>query len=237
MEYIPRQQLQLEILERNEFQTLPRLGFTMPAASDEYIHSRYRDGFQRLRRLNESLTGRVSSLEADVRSLTAHNGELLANYSTDLAAAESSVQEKTQQLEQRHREEKEKWLEAERTLKVRLSKVQGELRSREDTLAVERQESGESYNELKERYSQELAKKSGRIKELEERVRQCTAEMERQKSLRETTGQELKKCQLELEATKRDQSKANEIIRKLQEEVKASRDKVDILNQVSRQIA
>lgn len=232
MEFVSRNSLQLEIIERDKYQNIRRLAFVIPAACEDDIRSKYREIYQRFRRENEKLHERVATLESDNYLLKQTNSELAQSYHQDLSSQEKSARIKVHELERKYNEDKEKWQDAERILKAKFSKLTIELQSKEDALKCERQNSGHSYDELKEKYSQDLSKKTARIRELEEQNKQYIDELEYLKGMREKTSHASKKIELELDDTKKDLSKANEIIRKLQEEVKSGREKLEILNQV-----
>lgn len=233
LEYHSRNSLRLEIIERDKYQNIRRLAFDIPAACEEDIRTKYREIYQRFRRENERLHERVATLESDNHLLKQTNSELVKNYNQDLSSHEKSARTRVHDLEQKYQEERDKWQENERILKAKFSKLTLELQSKEDALKCERQKSGSNHEELKEKYSHELAKKNARIKELEEQNKQQTVELEYLKGLREKTSLASKMNELELDDTKKDLSKANEIIRKLQEEVKSGREKLEILNQVT----
>lgn len=216
----------------NEFKNFQHLSFRIPSASEDFIRNTFCASFRKLKSENEALVRKVSGLEDELLSATLAKAKEVQNLQNDFDNERGYLEKRLADLERDLKAEKERYSESERGLKSKLCKLQLELRSREDLIEKSQTEHEQRSGEMRDRFSQELSRKSAKVKDLEEKLKDLAEELEQIKIAKEKSNQNWQKCELESSVVRGDLAKANQIIRKLQNEVKSSHGRLSLLNQV-----
>lgn len=225
--------LTLDIVEINEFKNLIHLTFDIPSASEEFVRNNYCSIYKKLKNQCDSFQQQITSLDDQLNALTISKAKDLQSLKMEFSTEKTYLEEKLKESEQRFSLEQNKWNESERLLKSKLSKLQFELKNRDDLLEKEKKNNEQQCQEWKERLNQEVTRRYNKVKELDDKNQQLVSELDLIRIERDQSSQQAKQNIEEMNTIKMDLSKANEIIRKLQNEVKTCQDKLKLLNDVT----